>query len=366
MKRCLHVIPMNKLSGAEKMALLICKNLKEYTPVVICGGDNLKSIFEAEGIKTYAINFEGNSILRNAKEISDIVDSEGIDIIHAHDNTASILSYISKIRYRLNCKLISHIHSCYPWLCSKGVNKIIDSIMRKKYDCNIMCGKFVDDYYKNNANYIRKSNVEVLTNSVDMKDIEKYNSIDSELYNKFGIPKDKIILGYVGRLIKSKGLSQFINAFKEEVENFNDCIILIIGSGKEEENLKNMVKKYKLEDKFIFIGYQEDVYKFYPLIDIMFLPSMYEGLPMVVLEAMVFKSAVISTDVGGIKEIINKNTGVLVQSNNYNEFIEKLINLKNQKHVIRNLSENAFNLINENYNIDKYVNNLEKVYDKQK
>ena len=44
--KCLHVLPMNKLSGAEKLALILCKNMKTYEPIVVCGGDNLKSIFE--------------------------------------------------------------------------------------------------------------------------------------------------------------------------------------------------------------------------------------------------------------------------------------------------------------------------------
>ena len=51
--KCLHILPMNKLSGAEKLALILCKNMKKYEPIVICGGDNLKGIFEESSIKSY-------------------------------------------------------------------------------------------------------------------------------------------------------------------------------------------------------------------------------------------------------------------------------------------------------------------------
>ena len=58
--KCLHVLPMNKLSGAEKLALILCKNMKTYEPIVVCGGDNLKSIFEKENIKSYSVDFTNN------------------------------------------------------------------------------------------------------------------------------------------------------------------------------------------------------------------------------------------------------------------------------------------------------------------
>ena len=71
--RCLHILPMDKLSGAEKMALLICKNMKEYEPVVVCGGENLKGIFENEGIKSYSLNFSNKKILKTIFQIKNII-----------------------------------------------------------------------------------------------------------------------------------------------------------------------------------------------------------------------------------------------------------------------------------------------------
>ena len=55
MDKVLHVLPMNKMSGAERMALLLCKNLKNYEPVVVCGGEELSNVFKESGIKSYNI-----------------------------------------------------------------------------------------------------------------------------------------------------------------------------------------------------------------------------------------------------------------------------------------------------------------------
>ena len=362
MKKCLHVLPMDKLSGAEKMSLLICKNLKEYEPVVVCGGDNLKSIFEAEGIKTYAINFQRNGILQNAKAVSDIVNAEEIDIIHAHDNTASIVSYISKIRYRLNCKLISHIHNCYPWLKSFNKNKMIDSIFRRKYDFNITCGKLVYDFYRKHTSYINSNNTKILSNAIDISDINKRNNREkNELLQKFNIPINKKIIGFVGRISEQKGILPFVKNLNNYKDKFEDCIFLMIGSGDQDDEVKQLVEEYNMKKLFIFTGHQDNIYDFYPIIDVFFLPSLYEGLPMVLLEAMSFKKPVVSMNVGSIHEVI-KDNGYLIETNNYIDFIDKLEALKNEDEKRVEFGKNSFNIIKDNFDIVKYCSDLENIY----
>ena len=63
MKKVLHILPMNQLSGAEKMALLICKNLTQYESIVVTGGEVLKEVFESNGIQSYSLNFSKKKLL---------------------------------------------------------------------------------------------------------------------------------------------------------------------------------------------------------------------------------------------------------------------------------------------------------------
>lgn len=357
---------MNKLSGAEKMALLICKNMKEYEPIVLCGGDNLKNVFEENNIKSYSIEFSNKNIIKDIRKIKDIVNKEEIKIIHAHDNTASVVSYLSKRIFNLKVKIISHIHNCYPWLKESGVNKKIDSILRSKYDYNIACGKVVYDFYEDNAKYFNKEKTTILSNAIDVNEINDFNINKTEkVRKKFNIPKDKIIIGFIGRLDNQKGIVPFIKEFTKYKEGFSDSKILLVGNGSQEEVVKNLIKENGLEELFILTGFQEDVYSFYPIIDIFFLPSLYEGLPMVLLEAMAFGKAIISTDVGSISEVINKDTGSLIRACQYESFIKELINLKDNKELIEFYSINAKRSVEENFNIKKYINYIEKQLYKQ-
>lgn len=367
MKKCLHILPMNKLSGAEKMALILCKNMKNYEPIVVCGGEDLKEVFEKNGIRSYSINFSNKKIFKTLNSLKKIIEENDIKLLHAHDNNASLNAYLVKKLYGLDIKVISHIHSCYPFLKYNGINKKIDRILRPRYDYNIACGKLVYDFYRKNAIYFKKEKTVILSNAIDIDEITKFNiNKNYELVDKFNIPKDKVTLGFVGRICKIKGIIPFINEIANYKNDFNDCKILLIGSGEQEEEVKSIIKELNLEELFIFLGFQENVYKFYEIIDILFLPSLYEGLPMVLLEAMAFKKPVVSMNVGGISELVkDKETGILIEQGNYKEFILKLKQLKEDTLYREKIGEKAFEYVNKKYNIKDYIEALEKIYDNQ-
>lgn len=362
--KSLHILPMNKLSGAEKMALILCKNMKEYEPVVVCGGDNLKNVFEEAGIKSYALNFSNKKLPSTLSGLKKIIKENHIKILHAHDNNASLNAYLVKKLYRLDVKVISHIHSCYPFLKEEGLNKKIDSFLRTKYDHNIACGKLVYDFYKDNTNYLLDSKTTIISNAIDINEITNIDLSKSEkVRNEFNIPKDKTILGFVGRICEIKGIVPFIREFAKHKEEFIDCRVLLVGSGEQEQEVKQLLKELQLEELFILTGFQSDVYKFYPIIDVFFLPSLYEGLPMVLLEAMAFKKPVVSMDVGSISEVIKDGqTGVLVKLGKYTDFINKLTEIKSNIVIREKLEKNAFSYVNENFNIRDYVNYIECCY----
>ena len=363
MKKVLHVLPMNKMSGAEKMALLICKNLKAYEPIVVCGGEELAYIFDKNGIENYNIKFSNKKLLGNAYDLSKIIKKENVKIVHAHDNTASLVSYIAKKVFKSKIKVISHIHNCYPFLKEDGINKKLDKYLRNKYDFNITCGKIVTDFYKENTDYFNEEKNLTLSNAMDIDYITNVNQKDiDEIVKKYNIPKNKNILGFIGRLDEQKGIIPFIKELAKHKDKFNDSVILLVGSGSQEDEVKSLIKELDLESLFILTGFQEKVNIFYPIIDVFFLPSLYEGLPMVLLEAMAFKKPVVSMNVGSISEVINKDTGVLVDEKNYNKFINELIKIKSNENLSLLLGNNAFDYIDNKFNIDLYIEKIVGIY----
>lgn len=364
-KTCLHILPMDKFSGAEKLALILCKSLDEYEPIVVCGGESLTCAFRKEGIQSYSIHFNKN-LIKVSNKIAEIVIQHNIKIIHAHDNKASISAYISKCLKNLDVKVVSHIHNCYPWLNSTNKNKIIDSILRKKYDHNIACGKLVYDFYEKNTNFINKKNTSIFSNAIDLDNISIVSNDEKDIIlNKYNIDKNKKILGFIGRIEEQKGIIPFIKAFKKYKEKFHDATILLVGNGDQKQEVETMIREYNLGKYFKLIDYTNDVDEIYKIIDIFFLPSLYEGLPMVLLEAMSYRKAVVSMNVGSIGELVkDKGTGYLIEEGKYDLFINRLKQLKNDEKSITVYGEAGFNIIKEQYNIKDYARRLEKLYDK--
>ena len=364
--KVLHILPMNKLSGAEKLALEICKNMKKYEPIVVCGGEELRKFFVSNNIESYSIEFDKTGFKNSIKELKNIIKNNEIDIVHAHDNNASLKAYVAKKLYRLDIKVVSHIHNCYPWLVGRNKNKIIDSILRRGYDYNIACGKLVYDFYTENTNYVNEKNTAILSNAIDVKAIANSRMSDLEsIYSEFNIPKDKTILGFIGRLSEQKGIIPFVEEVAKNREKFSDCKILLVGSGDQENEVREIIKSNSMEELFILTGYQDDVYKFYPIIDVFFLPSLYEGLPMVILEAMAFNKSIVSMNVGSIDEVVKDSyNGYVVDKGNYGKFIDKLSELKNSKDLQVKYGTNGYQYVLKNYDINSYINNLIQVYDK--
>ena len=208
----MHILPMNKMSGAEKMALLICSNFNEYEPIVICGGDTLKKVFNNNNINSYSLSFSKTKMFKTLSSMKKIIKQNDVNILHCHDNTASLYGYLVKKLYKLDVKIISHIHNCYPFLKEEGINKKIDKLLRPKYDFNITCGSKVYDFYKKHADYFQESKYAKLSNAMDIEGITKVDDIEIEkVIKQYDIPKDKKILGFIGRLSEQKGILPFIN-----------------------------------------------------------------------------------------------------------------------------------------------------------
>ena len=360
----LHVVNTKSLSGAEKVVLLLAKNMKDVKPFVACGGEPLNSVYKENGIESFTIDYT-KGFVNTIKALKKVILDNDIKIAHAHDNTASIYCLaVKNILGVKDLKIISHIHSCYPWLNGNSKFKAIDKFVRNKYDLNIACGDLVYSFYKENSPYLDLEKMVSIPNGIDVDKIQETTYNVDSLKEKFNIPKDKIVYGYIGRLIELKGIIEVIDALSKKKDNFKDSVFLLVGSGDKEEEIKELIHKYNMEDMFVLTGYHDNVYEIYPVIDIFFLPSKYEGLPMVILEAMAFGKAIVSTDVGSIPELLKNNNGILVEQGDYDKFVSKLLYLKENKEDLKTLSSNAKKFIKDKYDVKNQSSNIEEIYKK--
>ncbi len=278
----LHLIPTSKFSGAEKVIEQICLNInkEKYNMFIICSGGELYNKYAKNNFNVFKLNVNTPG-LKKMLEYSNFLKAQKIDIVHAHGIRASLFALLAKLLFRLNIIIISHIHETSDWLRSKGINKLIDRLIRNHFSINILCGKHVFEHYTTYGKYIDISRIRVISNSVDLLDINKY--VNDILVNKYK-NNDDFIFGFVGRFTKVKGLVPLITKLIENKEVLENAKLILVGDGEEADELKRKVIKNDLGGRIMFVGYQENIYDYIAIFDLLILPSISEGLPMVILK----------------------------------------------------------------------------------
>ena len=137
----------------------------------------------------------------------------------------------------------------------------------------------------------------------------------------------------------------------------------IYGEGEKYNEYDVLIKKYGLGKNILLKGYSNDIQETMNSFDLFVLPSRYEGIPYVILEAMKASVPIITTDVGGINEVIkNMINGILINNGNAKELAEKILLLYDSKPLRMKLSENAEIDFREKYTVEKTIESIESVY----
>lgn len=195
--------------------------------------------------------------------------------------------------------------------------------------------------------------IQVIPNSVDM---EKFKNLKPKIRHKIrselGILDNEKLIGVVGRLDPWKGQYELLNAFKEVHKKYSDTKLIVIGdevSGtKYNQKLYDFVTENSLQDNVIFKGFQKNIHEWMYSLDIFVMPSYEEAFGIVLVEAMAAGKPCLSTNAGGVPDIITNNEiGVLVQPRSDKELVRGLecylSDWDKALDVGKNAQTNAFN-----------------------
>ena len=198
--------------------------------------------------------------------------------------------------------------------------------------------------------------------------LEKFKVDDKKsLRDGYGINEDTTIVLFVGQLIKRKGLEYLIMAIPTIVAEHNNVKFVIIGSGPEHKNLVEMCNEKQIS-KFVDFksNVPEDVLiDYYSMADIFILPSLSEGQPTVIYEAMASETAVIGTNVGGIPEQIKDGvTGYMIPSKDTKSIIDKTLFLLDNPGICEQMGENAKKrIIAKEWTWEGYAQRVIRIYE---
>ena len=228
-------------------------------------------------------------IFKYMKELKKIFKDNDYKIVHSNINTLSVFPlYVAKkagIPIRIAHSHSTIINNKKEW--KRNIAKNILKYFSKTYATDYLaCSEQAAISQFGNKAY-RDGKVKIIYNAIDLKKFEYNKKLRAHKRKELNIKDDAIVIGHVGRFVKTKNHELLINVFNKYHKINNNSRLILAGQGPLLEKTKVRVKELGL-DKFVyFVGQQKNIHEYYQTFDIFMLPSLYEGLGMALIEAQI-------------------------------------------------------------------------------
>ena len=336
--RVLQIVGIVCGGGVEAVIMNYYRNInrdKVQFDFVIDGKE--KSLLDDEikrmGGRVYHVTPYKDNIIKYMCDIYHIIKKNKYDIIHDNMNTMSLFSLFPAWLAGAKIRII-HNHStnekAMEERCKYYLKKILRPFSPLFANQYVACSKYAAEWmYGKRA--IQLDKVKIINNAVDIEKFRFSVTARKKLREELGVKEEVNVIGHIGRLVPQKNHMFLLDVFASYLKQNPASVLVMIGDGPLRENLEHKAKELKISDKVYFKGLRSDVNEWYSAMDVFLLPSLYEGLPVVGIEAQangvpvclssnITKEAVINTNVrylplvkkdwlNSIDELLGKRNG---------------------------------------------------------
>jgi glycosyltransferase involved in cell wall biosynthesis len=288
-----------------------------------------------------------------------IVLEHGINIVQTHGYKAHVVGFFLRLFCRRPWICFSHgyIYSnlkmrLYNWIDRSVLLRCADRVVTVSGSMRAMLIR----------NGVREEKIRLIYNAIDPTEAEPTTAA-SEVKRRHGIAADQKVIGVIGRLNPEKGQWLFLRAMEKTIRSCPDVKALLIGDGQDQAMLERYCRENGLGDHVVFLGYQENIADYYQVLDLLVLPSLSEGLPNAVLEAMSFGIPVLATSVGGVPEIIQNGNGMMVPPNDPEVLSERMVELLKNDSLRRAIGLKGKSSLYPRFAPDHRARQILKLYD---
>ncbi|MBP1919011.1 glycosyltransferase [Youngiibacter multivorans] len=353
--KILHILPSFGIGGAEKLVLnLLSKYDKDQFEIeVVCLHSRMNTIYESEldriGAKVIYLDKKSGLNIGTIFNLNTLFRKIKPDVIHTHLYTtkyALIPAFLNRIKVRVHT-----VHS----IAEKELNRRDIIIQKLAYRSFGFIPIAISDIVKKSIKTVYKFEAApVIYNGVE---VSKYYHVDNT-------DNDIIRLINVGRFSKVKNHKLLIDAIRLVAVTHKNIKLTLVGDGEERKSIEDLVDRYDLKEIVCFLGVREDIPKLLADSDIFIMSSNWEGLSLAIIEAMASGLPIISTDVGGMSEIVhNDKNGLLVESQD-EQGLADAICLLVENYELRKMMSKESKQLSGKYDIENTNNKYQELYRK--
>lgn len=287
MKRLLCLLSGMNAGGAETFLMKMYRRLdKTEYQMDFCVNTDLNCFYADEikklGGKLYRIPSKSESVKEFKKQLTDVIkNGEYKYVLRIASNAAGFMDL--KIAHRAGAKICSARSS------NSSDGGSLKTVIAHRIG-RILYGKYVDVKIAPSDlaavyTFGRKADVHMLHNAID-SDVFKYDeSARLKIREEFGIDGGMTVVGHIGRFMTQKNHGFLLEIFAEYLKSNPDSVLMLVGKGELEEQIRKKAEELGITDKIIFTGVRSDIPQILSAMDIFVFPSLYEGMPNTVIEA---------------------------------------------------------------------------------
>jgi glycosyltransferase involved in cell wall biosynthesis len=333
--------------------------------VVFQGAPEVESALKKLGIRYYVLdNLKKKFSFKLFFDFARIIKKENIQVIHSHLLKPYSIAGICNLF--LKRKLIFNYHG---YFISNEYNSFFERAIYSFF--NIIITRFNSlDLTLVPTNKLKS---EVQRKIPSHKNILAYYTgsslknqlkVDDEIRNRLmQIRQQYFLIGVLSRFEREKRTDIALEVSKTLIENGNNIFLVLFGDGRLENQLKVLSQRLKINESVYFAGYSGIVNNYLDLFDLLLITSDREGFPMSIWEAMASSVPVVSSDVGGISEVLKEsNCGLVFERRNIPDAVAKIESLISDEKYRINLGENGREAIRIKYPLQNFILLMQKVY----
>jgi L-malate glycosyltransferase len=365
-----HIASGDLWAGAEVQMYTLLEALSlvpELTvSAIVLNQGKLAEQLKDIGINVTVLDENQYGFFRLRQMLIDSLRNKHIDIIHSHRYKENILAGTVKNKCDIK-RLVQTVHGAsephggLASLRSRGYT-LANRFITKYYFDRIIAVS--DDIRLQLIRHYPPSKLQTIHNAVNPQKIKPAKTVEA-VKCEFNIPAGAPIIGAVGRMVPIKAYDLFLSMAREILKINPQARFMLVGDGPQKTLLQDMSAKMNIADRIIFPGFRDDLVYIVNAFDIFVISSFHEGVPMALLEAMALKKAIVSTAVGGIKEVIQDDiSGLLVPSQAPQVLSDACLRILGDDDLRHRLEAAAARRVDEEFSIDTLRERVMQLYKK--
>lgn len=363
--KILECIRQGQIGGGESHLLSLVENLdrSRFEPVVLSFTDGpMIGRLKEMGVETKVIHTERPFDIFKWNEVKRFIRSQQVDLVHAHGTRAN-----SNVLWASRSLGLPVIYTVHGWSFHQDQPGLVHRIrvmgeqyLTRRSDRNISVS---DSNRLSGVQQLGRFDSVVVNNGIDQVKFDpsrKFADVRSEL----GIGKDELLLLFIARFTSHKQPMVLLRSFARLAAEKPELRLLMVGDGDQKEEALRFAAQSGLENRIIFLPFRSDVPDVLAAADIFVLPSLWEGLPIGLLEAMAMGKAVIASNVDGSKEVVKHElNGLLIETDRLEDHLtDALLRLAADAGLRKELGGHAVQTVNERFNAAVMTRSIEEIY----